>query len=105
MSFNEAPDNPQPQSGSDWSLGCSGIVFGGIINLVILLVALMLLGFLSGLSRFVKVNSGFEILAPLLLADALLISWGFEKKATSFAVGLIIAACLTLLLYSKCGFT
>ena len=103
MLFDNLPENPETPKGPEWSLGCLGILSGVGINLVVLFVAAVLGGFLSTSSRFVGANFGLEFLVLLLLVDALVIAWGFKKKDTSFAVGLVIAACLTFLLFSSCG--
>ncbi len=103
MLFDNPPEKPETPKGREWSLGCLGILSGVGINLIVLFVAAVLGGFLSGLPRFIGANAGLEFLVLLLLVDALVITWGFKKKETSFAVGLVIAACLTFLLFSSCG--
>jgi hypothetical protein len=103
MLFDNPPEKPETPKGPEWSLGCFGILSGVGINLVVLFVAAVLGGFLSRLPRFIGANVGLEFLVLLLLVDALVIAWGFKNKETSFAVGLVIAACLALLLFSSCG--
>jgi hypothetical protein len=103
MLFDNPPEKPETPKGPEWSLGCLGILSGVGINLVVLIVAATLGGFLSRSSRFIGANVGLEFLLLLLLVDALVIAWEFKKKETSFAVGLVIAACLTFLLFSSCG--
>jgi hypothetical protein len=103
MLFDKPPEKPTTQEGPEWSLGCLGILSGVGINLVVLFVVVVLAWSLSGVSRFIRANFGLEFLVLLLIVDALVISWGFKKRETSFAVGLVIAVCLTFLLFSACG--
>jgi hypothetical protein len=102
--FDKQPETPESQNGPEWSLGCIGIVVGVVINLVAVVVAVFLT-YLSGSSQVVNRYFGIVILALLVAVNVLVISWGFKKQETSFAAGLIIAACLVLLLYSQCGFS